>query len=308
MNKVLTFILYRIIWLISLLPLCVLYLITDIFFLFFLLLPPLRYRRKIVRKNLRNSFPDKSEKWLRRTEIRFYHGFCDLIAEIVKGCSMTPKTMARRLRWVGVGQIVSDFEHGRSAMLYLGHCMNWEWVTSIGLNFDPVHVAAHVYHPLENKVMNDVICRIRHHYGAVNIPMDKVLRYLLEYRSEGRQYVLGMIADQVPQMKAIHYWTNFLNQDTPVFTGTERMARKLDTAMYYGDMTRVSRGHYQIEIKPLCEHPSELQENELTERYFRMLEDSIRRKPELWLWSHNRWKRTREAYEQWLAEKKIHRD
>ena len=309
MRKYISGAVYVLVFLISLLPLRVLYLFSDIVFLFFLLFPFLRYRKRIVRKNLRASFPDKSEKWLRKTERQFYHNFCDLfLAESIKTCSMSARQMSRRLRFIGIEQVISTFESGRSAMLYLGHQGNWEWVTSIGLHFSPCHIAAHVYHPLENGVADDVFCRIRHHFGAVNIPMDKVLRRLLEFKAQGRQFILGMISDQVPLWWAIHYWTDFMNQDTPVFTGAEKMARKLDTVMYYGDMTRVRRGYYQIEIRLMSDHPAELPENELTERYFRMLENTIRRDPASWLWSHNRWKRTREGYQEWLAKSRVRKD
>lgn len=291
-------------WLFSLLPLRVLYLFSDIVYGLFVLCPPLRYRRRIVRRNLESSFPDKSSAWLGDTERRFYRNFCDLFfAEMLKTCSLSAKSVARRMTFTGIGQLESTFSEGRSAILYLGHLYNWEWVTSIGLHFSPENVAAHVYHPLENRTVDEVFCHIRQRYGAVNVPMDRVLRRLLEFRSEGRPFVLGMIADQVPLMWSIGYWTDFLNHDTPVFTGSEKIARKLDTAVYYGEMTKVRRGHYNVNIRLICDHPSELPENEITERYFRMLEQTVRTDPALWLWSHNRWKRTRESYHKWLAGK-----
>lgn len=303
MRKLISDILFGLIRVVSLLPLRVLYIISDIIFLIFCLFPPLRYRRKVVRRNLKASFPDRDEKWLRRTERRFYRHLCDLLVESLKPCSLPMSIMSRRMKIVGLEAVHEIMDSGRSIVMYIGHLGNWEWISSLATYIGPGQVAAQVYHPLENKVMDDVMLRIRSRYGAVSIPMDKVLRRLLEFKSENKPFIIGMIADQVPLWWAIHHWTEFMHQDTPVFNGTERIARKLDTAAIYADISRIGRGRYQMDIRMMAEHPRELPENALTDMYFRMLEENINREPELWLWTHKRWKRTREGYEQWLQQR-----
>lgn len=303
MRKIVSGFVFGLIWLVSLLPLRVLYLISDFVFLLFLICPPLRYRRGVVRRNLCASFPDRDRKWLRRTERRFYRHLCDLLVESLKCCSMPMSVMSLRMRVVGLDMVQDLMDNGRSVVAYLGHLGNWEWISSLGAYSKPGQVAAQVYHPLENKIMDDVMLRIRSQYGAVSIPMDKVLRRLMEYNAGKKPFIIGMIADQVPLWWAIHHWTEFLHQDTPVFNGTERIARKLDTAVVYTDISRLGRGRYQMEFKMMTEHPRELPENALTDLYFKMLEDNINREPELWLWTHRRWKRTRKGYQQWLEQR-----
>jgi KDO2-lipid IV(A) lauroyltransferase len=153
-----------------------------------------------------------------------------------------------------------------------------------------------IYHVLENKEFDRLFLKLRQRMGAVCIPMAETLRRLIQYRQEGRPVIIGYIGDQVPFWNNIHHWCDFLNHDTPVLTGTERLARQTGHAAFYLDMRRVRRGYYEAEFKLISRNPKQLEEYALTDRYFQLLEESIRRAPECYLWSHNRWKRTREEY------------
>ena len=153
-----------------------------------------------------------------------------------------------------------------------------------------------IYHPLENKDFDRLFLRSRERMGAVCIPMADTLRKILEYRQAGRPVVIGYISDQVPFWTNIHHWVDFLHHDTPVLTGTERIVRKFNHAVFFVDVRRVRRGYYEGEFKLMTSEPQKMAEFEITDIYFRMLEESIRRAPEFWLWSHNRWKRTREEF------------
>lgn len=281
-------------YLLSLLPLCVHYVLSDA--LYFLVYRLLHYRVKVVRKNISESFPEKDASELRHIERGFYHWFCDYIVESVKLLTMSQRQMKRRLVFKGtdvVGQVVAE---GQSCAVYLGHYCNWEWITSLPLWVTPAAQCGQIYHAIENPLFDRLFLRLRQRFGAVCIPMAETLRRIVKYRQEGRPVVIGYISDQVPFWNNIHHWCQFLNHDTPVLTGTERLARQTGHAVFYMDVRRVRRGYYEAEFQLISREPKQLAEYEVTDEYFRRLEASIRRDPACYLWSHNRWKRTREEF------------
>ena len=303
MSRFLAALLYGIIWVISLLPMPLLYLFSDIIWLIMFICPQLRYRRKIVRNNLALSFPEKDQKWLKRTERRFYYQFACVIMESLKTVSASKRWVKRHMEFTGVEEIKAHLSNGRSIVGYLGHMGNWELIPSMMYHFNDIEklTGCQVYHKLENPTMELFMLKLRSKYGSVSIPMEHVLRRLLEYRNEGRTFIIGMIADQVPLWWNTHYWTQFMNRKTPVFTGAERLARKLDTDVWYFHITRKRRGYYRCDFQLMFEHAGNLPEFTVTERYMRILEDNIKECPELWLWTHNRWKRNFEEYQEWLS-------
>lgn len=292
--KIVYSLLYGLWYALSVLPMWVHYLLSDL--LCVIIYRLVGYRIKVVRKNLRESFPEKSEQELRRVECQFYHWFCDYLAETVKLSTISRRQMRRRMVFKGTEQVDALLEQGRSCAIYLGHYCNWEWVTSLPLWVSPKGQCGQIYHPLENKWFDRMSLRFRQRLGAVCIPMAETLRRLLQYREEGQPVVIGYISDQVPFWNNIHHWCQFLNHDTPVLTGTERLARKTGHAVFYLDIQRVKRGYYEATFKLITLEPKTMGEYEITDAYFRMLEASIRRAPQYWLWSHNRWKRTREEF------------
>ena len=305
MTKILTWILFGLAWLLSLLPLRVLYLFSDIIWLVNFLIPPLRYRRRIVRKNLSNSFPEKPQDELRAIERRFYRNFFDMMMEMLKLCSISSRQISRRITIVNDQLFRDVIASGKSAVVYMGHTGNWEWMTSLPLKFmdmgDKRPQFCQIYHQLENPVADMLMYRIRGRFQSESIPMERTLRRFMEYRSEGRSFAVAMLGDQVPLWRNIHYWTDFLNQYTPVFTGAERIIRKMDLVPLYASIRRTRRGHYSFELKPMVDSIDGLEDYAITETFMRMLEKDIRRQPDSWLWSHNRWKRTWKGYQEWLA-------
>ena len=203
------------------------------------------------------------------------------------------------MRFENVEMMKHSFDKGQNVSIFLGHYCNWEWVSSITVNYecylDKV-VFGQIYHKLENEAMDKVFLKLRGRMGAVSIPMAETLRKIVDIRKHNQQWIIGFIADQVPMWNNIHLWLDFLHHDTPVFTGTERIARKFDTDVYYLDVRRERRGYYVARYELLAEHASQSSESELTIRYFSLLEKSIRRQPAFYLWTHNRWKRTHEEY------------
>ena len=292
--KLLYVLLFSIWYLLSLLPMRVLYVISG--GLYLLLYRIVGYRRKVVKKNLTGSFPEKSEEKLRKIEQGFYHFFCDYLVETVKLMTISQEEMKRRIKFRGAELIDEIIESGQSVTLYVGHYCNWEWASSIPLWINPSTWGGQVYHPLENKVFDKLFLTIRERMGAHCIAMQDTLREIMKHKRENQPIVMGYISDQKPLWVNIHHWVDFLHHDTPVLTGAERIARKMNHAVLYVDILRVRRGYYEAEFKCITREPQKLKEYELTDIYFEMLEKSIRRAPEFWLWSHNRWSRTREEF------------
>lgn len=296
-------ILFSIWYLLSLLPFRILYLISDL--LYFPLCYCIRYRQRIIRKNLSESFPDKSPQELRKIEKDFYRFFCDYIVETLKLFTISKKSMMRHMTFSGSEQLREEVKT-RNCILYLGHYCNWEWISSIPLHLeqegkDPTFVPGQIYHALENKAFDALFLRLRSRFGSHNIEMMTALRRLVQYRMEGKRFIVGFISDQAPNWNHIHLWTNFLNHKSAIFTGAERIAKSTDAVVYYVDVVRVKRGHYHARFVKMADNPREYSDYRLTELYAELLEKSIRRNPQYWLWSHNRWKRT---YEEFLRRQK----
>lgn len=286
---------YGIWYLFSLIPLKVLYFLSDTLFYFFLYKCG-GYRKKIVRKNLESSFPEKTTESLRKLERDFYHWFCDYFVETIKLMTIKESELKKRMTFKGVEAVEECIRDGQSCAVYLGHYCNWEWITSLPFWTPKEAVCGQIYRPLENSIFDRLFLKLRGRFGAECIAMDEVLRKTVENRAKKRLTVIGFISDQGPNWSNIHHWCDFLNHDTPVFTGTERIARKFGQAVFYMEVSRKKRGYYEAEFKLLTRTPGEWAEHELTDRYFEKLEQTIRQNPPYWLWSHKRWKRTHEEF------------
>ena len=281
--------------LLSLLPLWFHYVLADI--LYVLVAHVFHYRRKVIDKNLANAFPELTDAERRRLKYQFYHYFCDYIAELVKLSTMRPANIKRRMVFHGAEQVRDILNDGQDVALMLGHCGNWEWMTGYPLWFEDVDARfGHVVHSLENSVMDRLISLVRSRFGSYTVSMQETLRWLLQGHKEMRPTVMAYISDQVPTWQNIHHWLDFMHQDTPVFTGVERIARKFNQAVVYVDMQRVRRGYYEADVHVITRDPASMPEHAITDEFFRRLEVTIRRAPQYWLWSHNRWKRTREEF------------
>ena len=294
MMKLLYYLTYAVLWLCSLLPMWVHYLISD--GIFVVVYHLVGYRKKMVRKNLSDSFPEKSEAEIIKIEKDFYRWFCDYLVETIKLLTISKKALKRRMVFKGTEIVDEIVESGQSCAVYLGHYCNWEWITSLPLWVTPKAQCGQIYHVLENSEFDQMFLNLRQRMGAVCIPMAETLRRLAEFRLKKQPVVIGYISDQVPFWNNIHHWCQFLNHDTPVLTGTERLTRQTGHAAFYMDVRRIRRGYYEAEFQLISREPKKMAEYELTDEYFRRLEASIRRDPACYLWTHNRWKRTREEF------------
>jgi KDO2-lipid IV(A) lauroyltransferase len=280
------YIFYAINWVITLLPLRVLYVISDFTFLLLYYFPS--YRRKVVATNLKNSFPEKSEAELKSIEKKFYRHLADFFIETVKLMHVSKEEQKRRYTFSNIEVIDKLREEKRDIVAVLGHYNNWEWPTL--LPFFLKYKVIIIYRPLQNKYFDRFIYNQRSRYGIVLTPTNMVIREIVNFRKQNINTISVFLTDQTPAKGDIKYWTKFLNQDTPVYTGTEKIAAKYDMAMVYFHVQKIKRGYYNLDVELLLEHTAGLPENFVTETHVRRLEEIIREKPEYWLWSHRRWK------------------
>lgn len=275
---------------IALLPFWMLYLLADITFL--LLFHVVRYRRKLVERNLQGSFPDKSEKERRRIARKFYLNFADYIFETLKLRHISDRQIMKRMKFENIELAEGYISSGRPIVAYFAHTGNWEWATSVGLWSDKFGNAAlgQVYRPLKSEIADRYMLRLRSRFNTANYPKATVFRELLRHKMNGVTTFTGFMSDQKPSHGDRVHILKFLNRPTAVITGTETAARRLGAAAIYWDMSKPSRGRYVITMRPIADNVAETEEFSVTDRYIRMLETTILRDTSIWLWSHNRWK------------------
>lgn len=297
MKEFLYNIIYGIFYLVSKLPYRALYVISDIANL--VLYHIVRYRRDIVRRNITSAFPEKSLEECISIERGFYKWFCDYFVETVKLMSVSRQELLSRIEFRGIDKIEECFDRGQTCAGILGHYGNWELLSATGLVIKkhPEAVIGLIYHPLRSQLFDRLFINMRQSMDGVCVPKKDILRYLVSFRSQNLMNLFGYIADQAPRYRNIHLWLPFLNHDTPVFTGAERIMRKMNNAVFYIDVERPERGKYIYTFKLMTDKPGEMPEFEITKKFFVMLEQTIRREPRFYLWSHNRWKRTREEFD-----------
>lgn len=274
--------------LMSRLPFSVLYAMSG--GIYVLLYHVARYRRKIVRKNLTECFPEKDLKEIRDIEKKSYRFFSDNIVESFKMSAMTPEEMGRRMRFTNVEEVNSVLRSGRSVALYLGHYGNWEWISSMPLHLEKSAVAAQIYHKLRNKAMDRIMLEHRGAHGAVNVDMYRTARYITELSADKRTSIIGFIADQSPKKREVRHFLQFLHHRTPVLTGTEKITKHYGFDPWFVRIRKVRRGYYEAEFVHMHDDPKSVPDFELTRIYYEMLEQAIREKPELYLWTHKRFK------------------
>jgi len=278
-------------WIVTLLPLRILYLFSDILFLFLYYFPG--YRRKIVATNLKNAFPQKTKKELARIEKKFYHHLSDQFIEIFKLTHLSKNQAFKRFMLTDTNLLNRLFSEDRDVVAVLGHYANWEWL-SVSLPFFTNLKTVSIYKPLKNKYFDKYMTNMRSKYGFVMTPMSNVLREIINNRKKNIRSMYAVITDQTPPEGDIKFWINFLNQDTPVYLGAEKIAEKYDMAVVFFNVQKIKRGYYTLTPELLFEHSKGLPEHLITETHVRRLEEIICEKPEYWMWSHRRWKYKRE--------------
>lgn len=270
----------------SYLPLPVMYLFTDLFYLLFITILP--YRKKVIEKNLRNSFPNKSDKEIRRLRNKFYRHLTDLLAEGIKNLTISETAIKKRFKVTNPEIMEEFFSAKRNVIVVSGHYNNWEWmVSSMPLQFP--HEAVGIGMPLSSGFWDKKLNARRSRFG-MRVVHAKNYKQELEVLKDKTNAVL-VLTDQSPGDSLKSYWTTFLNQETAVLFGAELIANELNYAVVYYTNKKVKRGHYELTLQVLTNDPRRLQWGELTEKHTQILEKDILDQPEFWLWSHKRWKR-----------------
>ncbi|HBC78144.1 MAG TPA: hypothetical protein DEO60_14905 [Bacteroidales bacterium] len=286
------YIFYGINWTITLLPLSILYFFSDILFLLLYYFPS--YRRKIVTENLRNSFPEKSEKEIEIIRRKFYRHFADLFIETLKLTHISDSEIKKRFMVTNPELIERLYESGRDVAVVYSHYNNWEWLSAFLPKYTKYRCVG-VYKPLQNKLFNNFINNNRIRYNGELAPMKMVVRKIVENREKNIRGMYGIMSDQTPAKTLIEYYTDFLNQETPVFLGAEKIASKYDMAVVFLNFQKLKRGYYSLTIDLLFETAKDLPEYMVTNTHVKRLEKLIREKPEYWLWTHRRWKYKKEV-------------
>ena len=291
-NNILYVILLGIVKLHAMLPMSILYLFSDI--LYFIIYKVARYRLKVVRKNLRKSFPEKTDKDLLTLEKKFYHHFSDYIVETIKLAHISQEELNRRARLNNPEIINPLIAQGHTCfILLMGHYGNWEWFTGSTVWFDKLKIYQ-IYRPLTNKAFDRLFIHLRTRFQGIGIKKQETVRDMIRLKQSKERSLVIFIADQSPSQLNLHYWTTFLNQESAMLTGPERIATKLDIPVIFVDVRKLKRGHYTVDFELITDSPRNTPEGWITEAYARHMERSILRDPAYWLWTHKRWKHRRD--------------
>ena len=289
MGTILFYIALPFFYLISILPFPLFYLLSD--GIYVILYQIIGYRKKVVSENLKNSFPNKTTEELKKIEREFYHYLVDLFLETLKTLAISKNEAIKRCRLsdTAIALFNELYTQNKSCIIVMGHYGNWEWAgnTFSLINKQQLYI---IYHPLTNKHFNKLMYDMRTRFGSKLYAMKDTMRGMIGNRREVN--ATAFIADQTPSPENA-YWTTFLNQDTPIFWGTEKIAQKLNYPVVYVSINRLKRGYYEANAIILVTDPKNTKEGEISELHTRQLEKDIISQPEIWLWSHRRWKHQR---------------
>jgi len=287
--QLLVFILvYPLIWLLSILPMRVLYFISDGIYL--LLYYVIGYRKKVVRNNLILAFPEKSNEERLYIEKKSFQHFVDIFVEIIKTFTISEKEISKRFVFKNL-EIVNDFYNSNKSLIIMAmHYANWEWVISLSLRNLVSHQGYVAYRKIENKYFNNKIKASRSKFNGIMIPTSELLDLIQKNDVNNKLSIYGLLSDQSPLLRKTHYWSDFMGVHVPIHTGAEMLANKYNYPVLYLHTERVKRGYYESTVEVLAEHPREFKDNEITDIFLQKIEKQIRKKPEYYFWTHNRFK------------------
>lgn len=277
--------------LLSRLPLGVLYILSDFFFVVSYYL--IGYRSKVIMKNLRNSFPEKGEKEIRHIQKQFYRNLCDYGTESLKLRTMSEKEIKRRMKFTNPEAIQKMADEKQSVIYLVGHQFNWEWLLAVTALSLPLPVDF-VYQPQGSKLFDKFSLDTRTRFGYP-VKRNDVAREALKRKNVLRG--IGIVCDQFPgHDQDKKFWTTFLNQETAFFAGIDQLAYLTQYPAFFMAMHKLKRGYYEIEVVPLATPPYSKESTVVVENFAAEAERLIKKYPAGWLWSHNRWKKKKSDY------------
>lgn len=294
MNALIFYTVYPLLWLISKLPFRAIYVLSDACYI--LVYRIIGYRKKVVRQNLALCFPEKSGAELKSIEIKFYHHLCDIFLEMIKTLDLKPEDLKERFI-ITNPEAIKDIDHsGKSAIVMCAHYASYEWITAIK-TYDSDLRAFGIYKKIKNPYFDNMVKKIRTRFNTDIIDKNEATRTMLRNKVNNIGGYYGMVADQSPKAGKITYWGEFMGQETPMFVGSEIMAKRLDFSVYFFQIDKIRRGVYQAELILLAENPKEFENFKITEKYFELVEAQIKKAPEFYFWIHKRWKHKKENFE-----------
>ncbi|MDN3723651.1 lysophospholipid acyltransferase family protein [Aequorivita sp. SDUM287046] len=286
MQRLLYILVYPILWLLSKMPMGILYFKSSA--LYILVYYVVGYRKKVVMENLALVFPQKTQRERNQIAQKFYKHLCDIIFETIKAFTISEKEIRKRFVVTNAEILDNYYENDRSILLMAGHYGNWEW--SGILNKLMQHQAHAVYKPLDSQQFDALVKKTREHFGGIIVSNKKIVGVLFRKWKKGVKTLTYILSDQTPKAGAYKHRDTFMGIDVPVFTGTEELAKKLDFSVLYLKVEKEKRGYYTATFVPLADNPKEYDDFQITRMFFDALEIQIREKPEYYLWSHKRWK------------------
>jgi len=277
---------YPILWLISILPFRLLYGLSDVLYIF--LFKIFGYRKSTVKENLRLVFPDKSEKEIATITSQFYHHLCDMILEAIKSMTISEKELKKRYKFTNIELINNLEEKQRSIILMCGHYGSWEWIFIMQKYINYKGYA--IYKRLANKYFDKLVKRIRAKFDTHLITTKETFNILSECKKRGELTINGFASDQSPKATKAFHWNDFMGIKVPMYTGAETLAKKLDMAVVFFGVKRIKRGYYETTFKTITENPNDYKDYEITDMFFKLVEEQILEAPQYYLWTHKRWK------------------
>ena len=278
--------LFKIIILFSKLPLRILYWLSD--FIFVILYFVVGYRKKVVFQNLKNSFPEKSDSELKIIRKKFYHNFCDYLVETLKSFTITSHELRVRVQYLNQDIFHEAKAENKNVILLAGHIFNWEWFNAFA-TVVPQEKSFPVYRKVQNSFWEEKIKGIRNRFGNTALEAKEVIRHILRNPNDGNS-VYMFVADQSPHVSEVSFGLNFLNQKTPAFIGYDKLSTRMDLAFVFCEMKKVKRGYYQINYYRIYPDGEKFVEYEVVKKFHKLLENTINKRPDNYLWSHRRWK------------------
>lgn len=285
--KLLIYILtYPIIWFFSILPFRVLYILSDLLYLFVFYI--IGYRKKVVYKNISIAFPDKSSEEIAGIAKRFYRHFVDIFIEMVKFFSISERQINKRYKYTNANLLVDLYQNGKSTILIGAHYGNWEWILNISRHIPYKCVGA--FTRVSNPYFNKAILKSRSKFGAYLVPTNKTIQEMAENKNNNIQAFYGLLSDQSPQLKRTFYWREFFGVKVPVHTGAEMLAKKYDMNVVMMRTKKVKRGYYETSFEILTDEAQKFEDYNLTDVFIELVEEQIREEPSYYFWTHNRFK------------------
>lgn len=266
----------------------VLYMLSDI--LYIILYYVVGYRKKVVRYNLKISFPEKSEQELKIIEKKTFQHFIDVFMETIKSFTISEKELTKRVSLTNPELIDAYYDKKQSVVFVSGHYANWEWVASL-VETKIKHNLSVAFTSQSNKYFNNLIKKTRTKFGVSVVRAREFYPYILNNLRNNNLQAYGFIADQSPMLSKAKYWSSFMGvEEIPIIDGPETIAKKLDLPVFYFHTVRIKRGYYRCTFILLEDAPKKAAAHEITTKFILELEKQIRKAPEFYFWTHKRFK------------------